>query len=165
MNIPSKTQKLLNEQFYNELYAAHIYFAMSAYFRHTPFQGMAKWMHLQSKEEIGHAMKIYEYLIERGSKFVPGTVEKPAKSDFSSPLEAFRTAYEHEKLVTSQLTKIYETANEESDWVSADFLSWFLKEQVEEEQSTFAFVRGLEYAGDDKNLLIGVDSWAGKRAE
>ena len=165
MNIPSKTEKLLNEQFYNELYAAHIYFAMSAYFRHTPFQGMAKWMQLQSKEEIGHAMKIYEYLIERGSKFVAGTIEKPAKSDFSSPLDAFRTAYEHEKLVTSQLTKIYETANEESDWVSADFLSWFLKEQVEEEQNTFAFVRGLEYAGDDKNLLIGVDSWAGKRTE
>ncbi len=165
MNIPSKTEKLLNEQFYNELYAAHIYFAMSAYFRHTPFQGMAKWMQLQSKEEIGHAMKIYEYLIERGSKFVAGTIEKPAKSDFSSPLDAFRTAYEHEKLVTSQLTKIYETANEESDWVSADFLSWFLKEQVEEERNTFAFVRGLEYAGDDKNLLIGVDSWAGKRAE
>ena len=165
MNIPSKTEKLLNEQFYNELYAAHIYFAMSAYFRHTPFQGMAKWMQLQSKEEIGHAMKIYEYLIERGSKFVAGTIEKPAKSDFSSPLDAFRTAYEHEKLVTSQLTKIYETANEESDWVSADFLSWFLKEQVEEERNTFAYVRGLEYAGDDKNLLIGVDSWAGKRAE
>ena len=165
MNIPSKTEKLLNEQFYNELYAAHIYFAMSAYFRHTPFQGMAKWMQLQSKEEIGHAMKIYEYLIERGSKFVAGTIEKPAKSDFSSPLDAFRTAYEHEKLVTSQLTKIYETANEESDWVSADFLSWFLKEQVEEERNTFAFVRGLEYAGDDKNLVIGVDSWAGKRAE
>ena len=40
-----------------------------------------------------------------------------------------------------------------------------LKEQVEEENNTFQFVRALEFAGDDKKLVMGVDSWAGKRAE
>ena len=165
MKIPKKTEKLLNQQFYNELYAAHLYFAISSYFRHSPFQGMAKWMRLQAKEETEHAMKIYEYLMERGSKFVTDAVRKPEKSDFSSPLEAFKAAYEHEKLVTSQIEKIYETANDEKDWATADFLSWFIKEQIEEERNASDFVRGLEFAGNDKNLLIGVDQWAGKRAE
>lgn len=165
MKIPEKTEKLLNEQFYNELYAAHIYFAISAYFKHTPYQGMATWMRLQSKEEMEHAMKIYEYLMERGSKFVADAVRKPEKTDFASPLEAFKAAYEHEQLVTSQICKLFETANDEKDWATADFLSWFVKEQVEEEKNTSDFVRGLEYAGDDKNLLIGVDKWAAKRAE
>lgn len=49
--------------------------------------------------------------------------------------------------------------------MTCDFLAWFLKEQVEEENNTFQFVRALEFAGDDKKLVMGVDSWAGKRAE
>ena len=39
MKITKKVSDLLNEQFYNELYAAHIYFAMSAALRHSPYQG------------------------------------------------------------------------------------------------------------------------------
>ncbi len=165
MKIPEKTQKLLNEQFYNELYAAHVYFAISACLKHSPYQGMSKWMQLQAKEEMEHAMKIYGYLIERGTKFAVDSVKKPEKSDFSSPLEAFKTAYEHEQLVSAQIEKIYETANGEKDWVSADFISWFMKEQVEEEKNTYAFVRALEYAGEDKVLIMDIDKWAGNRSE
>ena len=35
-----KVSDLLNEQFYNELYAAHLYFAISACMRLTPYQGV-----------------------------------------------------------------------------------------------------------------------------
>ncbi len=165
MKIAKKTQKLLNEQFYNELYAAHIYFAISAYFNNTPFRGMSKWMRLQSKEEMEHAAKIYDYLAERGAKFETDSVRKPEKSEFSSPLDAFKTAYAHEQLVSSQIEKIFETANAEKDWASADLAAWFIKEQIEEENSTRAFVDALEYAGSDKVLLMGVDKWAGSRSE
>ena len=64
MKITKKVSDLLNEQFYNELYAAHIYFAISASMRLTPYQGVAKWMRMQAKEEMEHAEKIYEYLVE-----------------------------------------------------------------------------------------------------
>lgn len=67
--------------------------------------------------------------------------------------------------MTAQIEKICDAAEEDKDRVTVDFLSEFLKEQVEEENNTFKFVRALEYAGDDKNLLIGVDKWAGNRAE
>ncbi len=165
MTIPSNVLKLLNEQFYNELYASHIYFAMSAFFKRSPYQGFSKWMRLQAKEEMEHAMKIYDFISERDAPFATDAVKKPAKDSFESPLEAFKAAYAHEQLVTSQITKIYELANDEKDWVTADFMSWFLKEQAEEEHTALAFVRGLEYAGDDKNLIFGVNNWAGKRGE
>lgn len=165
MEIPKKVLKLLNEQFYNELYAAHIYFAMSAWFKRSPYQGFAKWMAFQHKEEMEHAQKFYNYIIDRDAPFVTAVVPKPEKDTFKSPLEAFKAAYVHEQLVTSQITKIYELANDEKDWVTVDFLSWFLKEQVEEEKTARSFVRALEIAGTDLNLLFGVDHWAGKREE
>ena len=67
--------------------------------------------------------------------------------------------------MTAQIEKICDAAEEDKDRVTCDFLAWFLKEQVEEENNTFQFVRALEFAGDDKKLVMGVDSWAGKRAE
>ncbi len=163
MKMTKKVSDLLNEQFYNELYAAHLYFTISASLRHSPYQGMANWMQMQYKEEMEHAMKFYDYLVERGMAFKPAAVNKPEKDSFASPLEAFKAAYEHELKVTAQIEKICEAAEEDKDRATVDFLSWFIKEQVEEEHNTLKFVRGLEYAGDDKNLLIGVDKWAGKR--
>ena len=144
MKITKKVSDLLNEQFYNELYAAHIYFAISASMRLTPYQGVAKWMRMQAKEEMEHAEKIYEYLVERGAQFKTSDIRKPE---------------------TAQIEKICDAAEEDKDRVTCDFLAWFLKEQVEEENNTFQFVRALEFAGDDKKLVMGVDSWAGKRAE
>lgn len=165
MKMTKKVSDLLNEQFYNELYAAHLYFAISACMRLTPYQGVAKWMQIQAREEIGHAEKIYEYLIERRVQFKTSSVQKPETDVFASPLDGFKAAYEHEQKVTAQIEKICDAAEEDKDRVSVDFLSEFLKEQVEEENNTFKFVRALEYAGDDKNLIIGVDKWAGSRAE
>ncbi len=165
MKITKKVSDLLNEQFYNELYAAHIYFAISASMRLTPYQGVAKWMRMQAKEEMEHAEKIYEYLVERGVQFKTSDVRKPETDAFASPLEGFRAAYEHEQKVTAQIEKICDAAEEDKDRVTCDFLAWFLKEQVEEENNTFQFVRALEFAGGDKSLVMGVDSWAGKRAE
>jgi len=165
MAIPKKVLKLLNEQFYNELYAAHLYFAISACLKRTTYQGMSKWMYLQSKEEQAHAMKIYEHINDCNALFATDAIRKPEKSVFESPLEAYKAAYAHEQLVTSQIRNIFEVANDEKDWVTADLMNWFMKEQVEEEHAAVAFVRALEYAGDDKNLLMAVDKWAGKRGE
>ena len=97
MKMTKKVSDLLNEQFYNELYAAHLYFAISACMRLTPYQGVAKWMQIQAREEIGHAEKIYEYLIERRVQFKTSSVQKPETDVFASPLDGFKAAYEHEQ--------------------------------------------------------------------
>lgn len=163
MNIPENVLKLLNEQVYNEFYATHIYFGMSAYFKRSPYQGFSSWFALQAKEEMEHAMKIYNFLNERDAGFVTMPIQKPQKDTYDSPLDAFKTAYAHEQLVTSQITKIFELANEEKDYATADLMNWFINEQVEEEHNALKFVKALEFAGDDKNLIFGVNSWAGKR--
>ncbi|HEX9828916.1 MAG TPA: ferritin-like domain-containing protein, partial [Bacteroidota bacterium] len=54
--------KALNEQVNQELYASYLYLSMSAHFESANLPGFALWMQVQSKEENGHAMKIYKYI-------------------------------------------------------------------------------------------------------
>ena len=63
-------EEAINEQIKNELYSAYLYLSMSAYFEAENLSGMARWMRLQSDEEVSHAMKFFDYLYERGGRVV-----------------------------------------------------------------------------------------------
>ena len=41
-------------------------------------------------------------------------------------------ALEQERVVSGQISEIFKTAREEGDFLSEQFVQWFLKEQVEE---------------------------------
>jgi len=120
---------------------------------------------VQSKEELSHAMKIFDYIIERNAEFKTDDVKKPKKDSYSTPLEAFKAVYAHEQLVTSQINKLYEEAQKTKDWASLELIAWFVKEQVEEENSTYALVEALEAAGDNITLLFSINNYAASRAE
>lgn len=49
-------------QINREFYSAYLYLSMSAYFESINLKGFSHWMRLQAKEEVGHAMKLYDYL-------------------------------------------------------------------------------------------------------
>ena len=55
MKLSSKLENVLNDQINLELCSAYAYLGMAAYFDRTPFTGFAKWMQVQSAEELGHA--------------------------------------------------------------------------------------------------------------
>ena len=57
-----KLQKVFNDQIKHELYSAYIYLAMAAYFETKNLPGFAHWMKVQYKEEVAHAMKMFEFL-------------------------------------------------------------------------------------------------------
>ena len=77
----SKTmEQALNRQVNREFYSAYLYLAMAAYFERENLKGFARWMRVQSKEEQGHALKIFEYLVARGGKVTLLDIEAPAAS-------------------------------------------------------------------------------------
>jgi len=75
--ISEKMQKALNDQIQAEMFSSYLYLSMSACFHNANMDGMAHWMSVQSREEYGHAMKIFGYIIERGGKVELGAIEKP----------------------------------------------------------------------------------------
>lgn len=160
--ISKNVESALNDQINNELSSYYSYLAMTAYLETTPFSGFAGWMRSQAEEEKAHAMKIFDYLNDRGGKVVLKAIDQP-KTDYSSPLEIFKTSLNQEMQVTSQINELYETAREEKDFTTQAFLDWFLDEQVEEEKSAQDMVDRLEFAGDKPEALLLLDTQAANR--
>ena len=63
-----KVEKAINEQINAELWSAYLYLSMSAHFANEGLNGFANWFRIQWQEETTHAMKFFDYLIERGGK-------------------------------------------------------------------------------------------------
>ncbi|MGK7312259.1 MAG: ferritin [Candidatus Longimicrobiales bacterium M2_2A_002] len=154
---------LINEQITHEFYAAYLYLAMAAHFEDQNYEGFAQWFRMQAKEEEGHAMKLFDFLVERGARPELKQIDKPPV-EFGSPVEAFRAALQHEQKVTGLINAIYEAAVEAKDYPSQVMLQWFIEEQVEEEDTTGTAVDRLEMAGDNHAALMFLDSQYGERS-
>ena len=154
---------LINDQIAHEFYAAYLYLAMAAQFEEQNYAGFAQWMRMQAKEEGVHAMKLFDYLVERGARIELNQIDKPPV-EFGTPAEAFRQALEHEQKVTGLINKIYETAVEARDYPTQIMLQWFIEEQVEEEDSTGTAVERLEMAGDNRTAIMFLDAEFGRRS-
>jgi ferritin len=152
----------MNTQIKHELTSAYIYLAMSAQFETENLQGFAHWMRLQAQEEIGHAMKFYNFIFDRLGTVSLQAIEQPP-SNFGSPLKAFEKALEHEQKITGLINSLYTLADKENDPASKVFLNWFVEEQVEEEKNAAQIVETLKMIGDSKNGLFMLDHQLSKR--
>ncbi|MGW8249782.1 MAG: ferritin [Anaerolineales bacterium] len=159
-----KVQDAINEQIKNELYSAYIYLAMSAYFEEQNLLGMAKWMRLQSNEEVEHAMKFFDYIFDRGGRVALEAIEQPP-FEWTAPLAAFEQAYAHEQKVTGMINGIYDTAVKENDYPTQVMLHWFIDEQVEEEKNASDIVEQLKRIGENASALLMLDRQLGQRSE
>jgi len=160
--INAKVQEAFNEQIKNELESAYIYLSMAAYLHSQGLDGMAQWMRAQTQEEMVHAMKLFDHIKDRDGKVVLQNLTQ-LKTEWSSPLEAFQDAYKHEQFITGKINDLVKLAQEENDEPASVLLQWFVKEQVEEEESASGNVQALENAGDSGEDLTVVDEELGKR--
>lgn len=159
----SKTlEGAINDQIKNELYSAYLYLSMSAYFEANNLPGSARWMRLQSQEETSHAMKLFDYLHDRGSRVVLQAIDQPP-AEFGSALDIFEKALAHEQKVTGMINNIYELAVKENDYPTQVELQWFISEQVEEEKSAGDIVEQLKIVGEHGPSLIMLDRALGAR--
>src|SRR3954471_10002544 len=106
MMLNDAMQEAVNEQINNELFAMYSYLSMSAYCEHKQFRGCAHWMRLQSQEEHGHAMRLYDFLISRLGRVKLAPIAQP-QFDFASLPEVFQKALEQEQHVTAQINALY----------------------------------------------------------
>ena len=81
-------QQAINEQIKNEIYSAYLYLSMSAHFEANNLPGFAQWMRIQSREELDHALKFFDYVNERGGRVTLIAIPKPA-SEWKTSLEVF----------------------------------------------------------------------------
>ena len=160
--IKEKMQNALNEQTNAELYSSYLYLSMSAYFQSVDLSGFANWMRVQAQEELMHAMKLYDYVNERGGRVILSKIEGPP-TEWDSPTAAFEHVYKHEQKVTGLINGLVNLAIEEKDHATNNFLQWFVTEQVEEEASANEVLQKLKLVGEEGSGLLMLDSELAQR--
>ena len=161
--ISKKLIDAINEQINKELFSAYLYLSMVAYFEDNDLPGVAHWLRLQAAEEQEHAMKFFDFLVERGGKVSLGAIEQP-KAEWTSSMNAFEEVLEHEQFITASINKLYELAVEEKDYPSQFLLQWFIEEQVEEESSANEVIQNLKLIEKGGTAVLMLDKELGKRA-
>ena len=124
----------LNAQIAREFAAAHQYVAIGAHYAAETFPQLAVFFYKQAEEEREHAMKMVNYLIDRGAQPELAQVDAPRQA-FADHVEPIALALEQERTVTVRISELFAIARETDDFLGEQFMQWFLEEQVEEEAS------------------------------
>lgn len=162
--ISKKMQDALNAHVTAELFSANLYLAMSAWCHARSFKGFGRWLRVQYGEELAHAHKMLDYLVERGGEANVGAVPAPGTA-FGTPLQVFEKVLEHERQVSKGIEALHATAVAEKDTAGQVFLQWFVAEQVEEEANVQEIVDKLRMVGDKSSSTLYLDKEYGKRGK
>jgi len=157
-----QVQAAIEQQVGNELHASLTYLSMAGFFELQNLPGFARWMRRQSEEETEHAMKLFDFLIDRGIAPELPAIAKP-HHDFTGPVEAFSAAFDHECGVTRQIHALYEKALEKKDYTAQVLLQWFITEQLEEEKLTGGILERLKMVEGSRAALLILDNELGSR--
>ena len=151
-----KVKELLNDQINKEFYSAYLYLDMANYYTENDLDGFANWYTVQAQEERDHAMLFLKYLQANGLPVELKTIDKPSEV-FVTHLGPLEAAAKHERYVTALIHTIYEAAYEVKDFRTMQFLDWFVKEQLEEEENADKMVSKYKLFGDDPKSLYLLD--------
>lgn len=152
----------LNEQIGMEISSAYYYLKLSTLCAERNLKGAAHWLRLQWDEELGHATKLIDYVLDRGNEVKLGAVENP-QVEFRSLTAVFQSVLEHEQKVTASINALFEQATSEQDFAAQTFLQWYVTEQVEEENSAQEVVETLKIGGEEGPALLMIDNQLGSR--
>ena len=146
----------LNEHLTLEFRASHEYLAMSVWLSMHDMPGFAQWMRQQSTDELMHAQKIIDHLVERDQQVVlPGVAAPP--SDWPSAEALCAHVLENEREVTASINDLCAMAEKAKDRPAAVMLQWFVNEQMEEEAAARAVLGRIKLAGNTGIGLLMVD--------
>ena len=121
----------LNDQVANEFAASHQYVAIAAHYESQTMPQLANFFYRQAVEERGHAMMMVKYLLDTDTPVKLREVAAP-KTDFGDHIAPIKLALDQERIVSDQISDLFKTARDAGDYLSEQFVQWFLKEQVEE---------------------------------
>jgi bacterioferritin B len=149
-----KTIDAINEQIGYEFSASMQYYAIAAYFATEALPQFSAHFFRQAEEEKGHALRFMKYVVDAGGRVVIPAIEAP-QSKFKNAEKAIKLSLDQEIHVTEQINALVGMARMENDYITINFLQWFLTEQLEEVSSMDNLLKIVQRAGD--NLLQADD--------
>jgi ferritin len=156
MKLNKKVEEVLNNQVNVEFWSAYMYLSMASWFEAKGLKGFANWMRVQFQEETTHALKIYDFVLNRtGEMKLQPLAEVP--TTWENITDAFKETYEHECKVTEQIYNCFNVAEAEKDHATTSMLKWFIDEQAEEESNVVAILDQLNLIGENGQAIYLLD--------
>jgi len=146
----------INFQIKAEEESSRLYFAMANWCEVHGFAGSAAYLYEHANEERMHMTKLVKYLNERGAVAVTQALEEP-QNNWDSIQDVFKDVLSHEELVTGLINNLFEVCMEEKDYLTSNFLQWYIQEQVEEEASARSVLDKLEMASSSQGGMFHFD--------
>ena len=144
----------LNEQIANEFAASQQYVGAAVYYDAEALPRLANFFYRQALEEREHAMIMVQYLLDTDEQVTIPDI-KSQQTTYNDGMAPVKMALEQEKRVSSEIFALFELAREVKDYRAEQFLSWFVKEQVEEVALMGDLLNVVERSRD--NLLLAED--------
>ncbi|HET6557242.1 MAG TPA: ferritin [Prolixibacteraceae bacterium] len=154
--IKKEVLNALNEQINAESYSAYMYLSMAAYFEEMGLSGFANWMKIQYQEEAAHALKFFNYLIERNGRVMLKAIAQ-VPVEFNGIVDVFEKTLAHEIHVTELINNLMNVAVAANDHATQSFLKWFVDEQVEEEANVEKILATLKLINGQGNGIFMMD--------
>ena len=147
----------INEQIGYEFSAELQYYAIAAHFAAEALSQLSQHFFQQAEEEKGHALRFIKYVVDAGGRVVIPAIDAP-ESKFKTARDAVKLSLDQEIHVTQQINGLVELARKQNDYITINFLQWFLTEQLEEVSSMDHLLKIIERAGND---LLQADEYSG----
>jgi ferritin len=160
--LSKKMETAINHQINLEIQSALQYLQMSAYFAGENLNGFAHWMRVQYQEELNHANKLFDYILQRDGTVALEAIAAPPKT-WKSTLAACQAGYQAEVNNTKQINALMDQAIKENDHATRVILEWFVEEQVEEESSALHLIEQVKLAGGAAGAILLLDRELGGR--
>ena len=138
----------INEQIGYEFSASMQYYAIASHFAAEALPQLSSHFFSQAEEEKEHALRFIKYVVDAGGNVVIPAIEAP-RGKFQNPEEAVKLSLDQEVKVTHQINALVALARNENDYITINFLQWFLTEQLEEVSSMDNLLKIVERAGED----------------
>jgi len=154
--LSKRMEEELNKQINAEIWSAYLYLSMFAFFQNNNLTGFANWMKVQYQEETTHAMKIFDYVNERGGRVLLQPIAA-VDTKWEDETDVFETTLKHEQKVTSLINNLVNIAIEEKDHATNNMLQWFVEEQVEEEANADEILQQLKMLKGNPHGILMLD--------
>lgn len=152
--IADDMEALLNRQVGSEFYSAYLYYMIAAVFQSKGLVGFQNWMEKQGDGEIGHAMKVYNYLVDTGSALELPAVPSPKIDPAMEVVEITRAILDHEMRVTEDWKRIGQLSKQQDNPATCKLVQEFMVEQVEEEDSALTLHQKVQLADTGSGILL-----------
>ena len=159
--ISQEIETLLNQQIRKEAHSSSLYLSMSSWCDQNGFDFSADYFAKQSEEERVHQLKLFKYVLDMGGNAISPEVTG-IKTEFGGFREVFEDALEAEIAITQSFKNIAAKCHKEQDFVTMEFLNWFLKEQREEEYKARRALELFEVIGEEGTGRWEIDKHVNK---